>query len=118
MANQIMIIVPYWEETLGTWVFDDPRTGLEKEPFISGIPEMIDTLVADIPNAQAGFRLTFSASPFPGYQRKIVRQEEEGGGWWYASDDPPMKGWLCPALFRYFDEAPVEMYVRAEGRGG
>jgi hypothetical protein len=27
---------------------------------------------------------------------------------------PPMEGWLCPALFRYFDEAPAELYVKAE----
>jgi hypothetical protein len=25
-----------------------------------------------------------------------------------------MEGWLCPALFKYFDKAPPELYVRAE----
>ena len=39
------------------------------------------------------------------------------GGNWYASDDPPMEGWLCPALFRYFDKAPAELYVKAEAKG-
>ena len=61
MPNQIMIIVPYWLEAAGTWVFDDPATDLKQEPFVEGIPEMIDDLIADIPNARNGFRLLFSA---------------------------------------------------------
>ena len=28
-----------------TWVFDDPRVGLFQEPFVSGIPETIDTII-------------------------------------------------------------------------
>lgn len=35
-----------------SWVFVDPRVGLSQEPFVSGIPEMIDTMVANIPNAE------------------------------------------------------------------
>jgi hypothetical protein len=114
MPNQIMVIAPYWLEDVGAWVFDDPAVGLAQEPFVSGVPEMIDYLVRDIPNARKGFRLTFSASPFPGYQKRMVWRREEVGGNWYATDDPPMEGWLCPALFRYFDAAPAELYVRAE----
>jgi hypothetical protein len=30
-------------------VFDDPRVGLDKEPFVSGADSMIDRLVAGIP---------------------------------------------------------------------
>jgi hypothetical protein len=33
---------------------------------------------------------------------------------WYRSEEPAMEGWLCPALFRYFDEAPRNLYVKAE----
>ncbi len=116
MANQILAIAPYWLDELGTWVFDDPRTDLVQEPFVSGAPEMIDYLVKDIPNARDGFRLLFSAAPFPGFQKRLTRQREEHEGTWYASDDPPMEGWLCPALFRYFDEAPAELYVKAEAK--
>ena len=61
-ANAIMVIKPY--RYSGTWVFDDPRTGLVREPFVAGVPEMIDVLVADIPDAESGFRLTFSAKPY------------------------------------------------------
>ena len=25
-----------------------------------------------------------------------------------------MEGWLCPALFKYFDKAPREIFVKAE----
>jgi len=118
MSNQIMVIAPYWLERGPCWVFDDPAAGLQQEPFVGGVPEMIEFLTADIPNARIGFRLLFSASPFPGYQKRLTWRREEMGGNWYASDDPPMEGWLCPALFRYFDQAPKELYVKAEAKGG
>jgi hypothetical protein len=111
-----MIIAPYWVENLCAWVFDDHNAGLEQEPFVSGVPEMIDFLVRDIPDARSGFRMFFSAAPFPSYQKKLVWRREEDGGNWYACDDPPMEGWLCPALFRYFDVAPPELYVKAESK--
>ena len=112
MANQILAIKPYWY--LGTWVFDDATTDLVAEPFVSGIPEMIDNLVKDIPSARQGFRLLFSADPFPGFQRKLKWERQEFGGNWYRLEEPPMEGWLCPAMFRYFEEAPADMYVKAE----
>jgi hypothetical protein len=52
VANVIHVIVPYRHAS--TWVFDDPRVGLAQEPFVSGIPEMIDSIVAKIPNAEKG----------------------------------------------------------------
>ena len=112
--NSIMLISPYWHD--GTWVFDDPRVGLEREPFVSGVPEVINHLVRDIPAARKGFRCTFSAKPFPGYQMKLAWLREESGGNWYRLPDPPMEGWLCPALFHYFDAAPRELYVRADAK--
>ena len=118
MSNQIMAIAPYWLKEVGTWVFDDSEAGLCQEPFVSGVPEMIDHLVKDIPNARNGFRLLFSAAPFPGYQKQLMWKREEMDGNWYASNEPPMEGWLCPALFRYFERAPAELYVKAEAKGG
>ena len=114
MPNQIQVIAPYWLDTVQTWVFDDSATGLVQEPFVSGIPEMIDDLVADIPNARKGFRLLFSTAPFPGFQRRLEWVREEMGGNWYRTDQPACEGWLCPALFEYFDEAPKELFVKAE----
>ena len=112
LANAILVISPYWAH--GTWVFDDPARGLAQEPFVSGIPEMIDALATHIPDARKGFRLLFSAQPFPGYQKAFTRTRSEYGGTWYACDDPIMEGWLCPALFKYFDEAPETLYAKAE----
>src|SRR5215204_582980 len=37
MPNAIMMIQPFWSG--GTWVFDDERVGLVREPFVSGAPE-------------------------------------------------------------------------------
>jgi len=79
--NAINLIIPYRYE--GMWVFDDPRVGLDKEPFVSGTDTMIDVLVQNIPDAQTGFRLLFSASPFPGYQFNLNWRREEFGGNWY-----------------------------------
>ena len=112
VANAIMVIAPYWWQ--GTWVFDDPGRGLTREPFVSGVPEMIDQLVKDIPDARLGFRLLFSESPFPGYQKAFRRTRGDYGGTWYRCDEPAMEGWLCPALFKYFEEAPETLYAKAE----
>jgi hypothetical protein len=40
--------------------------------------------VKDIPDAQKGFRLLFSATPFPGYSLKLEWAREEYGGNWYV----------------------------------
>ncbi|MBW3625255.1 MAG: hypothetical protein KY468_17805 [Armatimonadetes bacterium] len=110
--NAIHVIVPYRYH--GMWVFDDPRVGLDKEPFVSGADTMIDRVTADLPHAEEGFRMIFSATPFPGYMVKLVRRREEFGGNWYYAPDLEMEGWLCPALFRYFEAAPEEIYVQVQ----
>jgi len=71
-------------------------------------------MVANIPNAESGFRLVFAGSPFPGYLYAFDRRREEHGGHWYFSSDLGREGWLCPALFRYFNDAPEVLYCKAE----
>ncbi len=115
MANQILTIQPYWQT--GTWVFDDEAVGLDAEPFVEGIPEMITDMVEDIDNARDGFRLLFSAEPFPNYQEKITWVREEMDGNWYKREENGEEGWLCPALFKYYDSAPAEIYAKAEPLG-
>jgi len=110
--NALLVIAPYKYQ--GTWVFDDPAVGLLREPFIAGIDTMIDKAVADIPNAEKGFRAIFSASPFPGANWKLEWRRAESGGNWYYSDQFKMEGWLCPALLKYFPTAPREIYVKIE----
>jgi hypothetical protein len=36
------------------------------------------------------------------------------GGNFYKMEDPPMEGWICPAMFRYYKSAPRNLYVKAE----
>jgi len=112
--NAINVIAPY--RHLGMWVFDDPKVGLAQEPFVSGADMMIDRVVADIADAEHGFVLVFSANAFPGHQMQLAWRREDGGGNWYYSPDLDMEGWLCPALFRYFAEAPREIYVQVRPR--
>ncbi len=51
-----------------------------------------------------------------GWQHKLTRVKQEAGGNIYRLDRPPMQGWLCPALFKYFEHAPKQIYVRADPR--
>lgn len=107
-----MVIAPYRHQ--GTWVFDDESVGLVQEPFVAGVPEMIDVLVKDIPEANEGFRLLFSARSFPGHQKKLTWLRGDSGGNYYEMDEPKMEGWICPAMFQYYANAPKELYVKAE----
>ncbi|EIC23909.1 DUF6717 family protein [Thiorhodovibrio frisius] len=110
MPNAIMVIHPYLDN--GAWVFDDPDAGLVKEPFVSGADDIIDKMVAKLPDARLGFHLYFSAAPFPGYQLELIWQREEYDGNWYRSEALDMEGWLCPALFKYFEKAPERIYAQ------
>jgi hypothetical protein len=112
MNNSMMVINPYWHKN--TWVFDDEAAGLKQEPFVAYVPEMIDDLVKGIRGARKGFKLLFSASPFPTYQVELEWIREESGGNWYRMKGQIKEGWLCPALFKYFKEAPKSIFVKAE----
>jgi hypothetical protein len=107
-----MVIAPYWYS--GTWVFNDESVGLRQEPFVLYIPEMIDGLVKDIPNARQGFRLLFSESTFPGYQLELEWVRPESNGNWYRLRGQTQEGWLCPSLYKYFNAAPKSIFVKAE----
>ena len=113
IKNSLLDVYPY--KYRGTWVFDDERVGLYREPFVLGVPEMIDLLVKDVPNAKKGFRMTFSVFPFPDFAQHIKKTREEFNGNWYKMTETPyIEGWLCPALFKYFSVAPDDLYVKAE----
>ena len=114
--NSIMVIHPYKYERM--WVFDDEKVNLVQEPFVAGADKIIDRLVAKIPNAESGFSLLFSANPFPGYQVKFDWRREEYEGNWYYNAELDLEGWLCPALFKYFDKAPKEFYAQCKAISG
>ena len=111
-ANTMFVIFPYRDR--GTWMFDDAAVGLAREPFVAGIPEMIELLVARMPDAHQGFRLLFSAQPFPGSQVEMVLLREESGGGWYSWPAENREGWLCSALMKYFSSPPGKLYCKAE----
>jgi hypothetical protein len=109
--SQIKTIRPYkWE---GVWVFDDPAVGLDKEALVAGMPELIEiaTAKAGIRNPERGFVALFSKDPFPSAQVCLEWVREEGGGNVYRWPEAGREGWLCPALFRYFDHTPQRLYI-------
>ena len=108
--NSLFTIHPYRYH--GTWVFDDPGVGLEREPFVSGADTIIDVFAENIPEAESGFDVVFSAAPFPGCDAELAWVRAELDGNWYRLDEPPMEGWLCPALLKYFDSPPKRLYVK------
>ena len=111
--NAIMAIHPFWKN--GMWVFTDDTAGLVEEPFVQGIPEIIEELVKHIPDAKDGFTMLFSSDIFPESvgMTKVERDNACGGTWYYCLT-LDKTGWLCPALFKYFSEAPDQLYAKAE----
>ncbi|HUQ28206.1 MAG TPA: DUF6717 family protein [Usitatibacter sp.] len=113
-ANSIHAIAPYRYH--GTWVFDDPGVGLVREPFVAGADVMIDKATARIADAADGFVMLFSSSPFPGHQLRLEWRRNDGAGDWYFSPELGMEGWLCPALLKYFERAPRQIFVQVKPR--
>jgi hypothetical protein len=112
--NAVSVIFPYRLE--GVWVFDDASAGLVREPFISGADNILDVLTEHIPEAATGFKIIFSARPFPGYTARFVWTRAEYGGNWYLWPERKMEGWLCPALLKYFESPPKEIFVQASAK--
>jgi uncharacterized protein DUF6717 len=113
--NSILVIHPYKYE--GVWVFDDPKVGLVQEPFIAGADAILDRMVEGIADADQGVTLLFSAQRFPGCQFEFVwRREGEFGGNWYYAPAFGLEGWLCPALFKYFETAPPQIFAQVKPR--
>jgi hypothetical protein len=109
-VNAINVIEPYKHE--GLWVFDDEKAGLNKEPFVAGADTMIDHVTAETPNAESGFVMLFSSTPFPGHQHQLDWVSTESGGNIYRLHQHGLEGWLCPALLKYFDKAPKRIFVQ------
>jgi hypothetical protein len=110
MHNAVFSIRPYrWQNQ---WVFDDERVSLVKEPFVMGIPEMIDRAVAHLNNPENGFTVLFNNTGLPNADLVLIKLHEDAGGNWYQCSQTGMKGWLCPALYKYYPEAPDKLYIK------
>lgn len=110
MKNSIFSISPYFHN--GFWVFDDASVGLVKEPFVMGVPEMIESLLAKKGLTGKAFSVLHSASGIPDPDLILDRQESESGGTWYSCKETGLKGWFCPALFLYYPVAPKKLYIQ------
>ena len=123
----MLTLYPY-ELDPGLWVFDDPGTQLKEEAFVLGMSEMITSLVTErqIPDASRGVSLTFSPEPFD-HDAELTWQRTADGspvdsaaaraaGNWYTGEvaGQEMEGWLCPALFHYFETTPMKIYARVD----
>jgi hypothetical protein len=116
MSKNIMTLYPYKIDN--TWVFDDERTRLKEEAFVLGMSEIISEVVQNknLPNPNEGFDMIFSDNKFDGFDAIIIKEYPESGGTWYSGNifGNHMRGWLCPALFLYFKEAPLHIYMKAD----
>ena len=104
--NSVMAIHPY--KANGLWIFDDLRVGLRQEPFVAGADTIIEKLVKRFLTPRRALPYCSPAKRFLGI--KLLR-EELGGNWYYCCA-LAMEGWLCPALFKYFDSAPKKIYAQ------
>ena len=126
---QTLTLYPYKLPNFKSWVFDDARTGLKEEAFVSGMSEMLDRMVEakGIADAERGVSITFGAEAFEGadvelrwlQEGEITFLDEEKneksllvGNWYFGKvDGVLMVGWLCPALLKYFQKPPQTIYV-------
>ncbi|HXJ43250.1 MAG TPA: DUF6717 family protein [Bryobacteraceae bacterium] len=111
--NSINVISPY-KFAGRMWVFDDPRHGLVQEAFISGADVVIDRAVAHIPNAAGGFLLIFASIAFPGHTFRLEWRRSDSEGNWYYAPDFDVEGWLCPALLKYFETPPRQIFFQVK----
>ena len=107
--NSVMVIHPYLHK--GTWVFDDEDKGLAREPFIAGIDTMLSNIVEMKGLDKNGFSVLFSGSFLPDAHMTLDWLRADGGGNWYSCPEHGMEGWLCPALYKYFEEAPKKIWT-------
>ena len=110
MQNAIYSIRPYRYQNES--VFDDERVDLVREPFVMGIPQIIDRAVQHLPDPQNGFSVLFNDTGLSGADIILIKQDEEAGGNWYACEQTGLRGWLCPARYRYYPIAPERLFIK------
>lgn len=91
----------------GVWSFTDLSRGLNNEPFVGNTNVIIDTLA----DGQTTVQLIFSGEPLPDAKLVLTYDGDEYGGVWYRSPKHKMRGWLCAAFWRYFETAPMTLWI-------
>lgn len=96
----------------GGWVFDDESRGLKEEPFVIGADTWLQRTYEERGLADGKVNFVFSPTPLPQYTDKLTMQSTDiYAGSWYFTEKYQERLWLCPALFKFFPEAPKEIYV-------
>ena len=107
--NSIMTIHTY--KYFGQWVFDDDKTGLDKEAFVGGA----DTLLDKFDYGSGKLTIVFSSIAFPGHQisLNLVETVDNGeSGSTYFCPEHSHTAWLCPALLKYMSPPPQVIYAK------
>ena len=87
-----------------------PRSGSLRSRSWRAFREMIDILADQV--GAGGILLTFAPTEFPDL---CLTGPDQGGVRrnWYRWAEREMDGWLCPALFKYFPNAPDQIWIAA-----
>lgn len=108
-ANAIFVIHPY--KVGNSWVFDDDRVGLVREPFVAGA----DTLLELFAKGRTEMDVLFSTNEFPGFECKVTKTRGEAeSGTYYWSEDLKQEIWLCPAQSLYLNPSPNTIYMQTK----
>lgn len=104
--NAISMINPYKHK--GQWVFDDESKELDKEPFVAGADDLITMLL----NGEDKCTILFSESAFKGHEHVVTHVKPEMDGNTYFHEEFQHELWLCPALLKYFEKPPKQIYFQ------
>lgn len=109
-----------WHQGENTWCFDIPFAGIIDEPFVDGIPELIEFHLnrkGKLKEAKkTGICVLFSGTTKKpdcfknGIYAKLQRREEDNGGCWYWDAAAKAHGWLCPNLYQFFARPPRQVH--------
>ena len=106
----VFTIKPYRQ--LNTWMFDDEMKNIHQEPFVLGIPEMLDNVLKSKSIKATQFSMQFSENEINKADLVLELDYEVSDGAWYKiKNNPHVKGWLCPVIHKYFDEIPEKIFI-------
>lgn len=94
-----------------SWMFDDEANNVYREPFVRGSTEILDDIASQT-GRESDMTLIFADDPIDTWDYALDLIREEDGGALYASEDFDRVGWLCPALYLYFDSTPAKLYLK------
>jgi hypothetical protein len=110
-----------WNSIKTDWCFDIPVMGIEDEPFVSGMEDIIDKQLIKADKLAAakkhGICVLFSGGSVKpkafshGHYFSLTRQRQDNGGCWYKEPESGYEGWLCPNLYQYFASPPNTIHI-------